>query len=687
MPKFPQAAGASANIYGGFRGTEAYRSELAALRSGGASAASNATIDFPDLTRPYSGIAPPRSLSPQNGGPIWRSTMNMIPRDGLMRRRPGVASFAPGGPTPALTAGTNQELPVFVYNYTSPLDLLIAGGSLGSGGCPFTTFTQPTAFTIMVTNRQAYIYSQAGGASWKNVTPKYTTGTLSVTNGSTLVTGLGTTWFTAGLTPFNHILIGGVWYQICAINTDTSLDLTTAYAGSTAGGLTYTVQRTWDFPSASATSTNRVVLQSLIYVCLFNQNLYIAGNYVGGAASGSREPAIIKVSGIFGASPTSSYILGRAAVNPGQDNLPTLNQITGIQCLQDGRVVVSGCTDSSEGVIFYSSNLVDNVWSAPPGGNTPVVVRPGPIYALGKLGNNLTLHYQDGIVLGIPTGLADPPLAFQNTPATVGCYSPRTLQTMGGVEIFMSADANIFTFDGNHTVPIGNEIRNQFAGASALYMQTTVHAAVNHRWNEYTIYSPFFSGLNSGDTNAFTFRVDDGSWWQLYYPVPIGAAADAAPTTPDYAIIGLHSYDNGTIRPMMWALSSTAVSDGLAYALAGIPQHRLETDDLDFGQPMNYKTADSCVVFLRAVPAPGSVSLQMAVSRDGGTTWITSSLKSIVLPTTGETPIQFSFRDAIGAGPLLRYRLILGTAGNLTFAPTRLLVDADIGGDIGLVQL
>jgi len=61
-----------------------------------------------------------------------------------------------------------NELPVFVYNYVSPLDQVTAGGSVGP--CAFTSFSQPTALTVMVTNRQAWIYNQGGGGSWKNVT-------------------------------------------------------------------------------------------------------------------------------------------------------------------------------------------------------------------------------------------------------------------------------------------------------------------------------------------------------------------------------------------------------------------------------------------------------------------------------------------------------------------------------------
>ncbi len=61
-------------------------------------------------------------------------------------------------------------------------------------------------------------------------------GTVEVTNGSTTVTGEDTL-FSEQLTTANSLRIEGVWYGITSIASNTSLTLSTSYAGISAGGL------------------------------------------------------------------------------------------------------------------------------------------------------------------------------------------------------------------------------------------------------------------------------------------------------------------------------------------------------------------------------------------------------------------------------------------------------------------
>lgn len=71
-------------------------------------------------------------------------------------------------------------------------------------------------------------------------TANYTTGTVSVTAGSTTVTGAGTTWNT--LTDAGMLFrIGARYYVVQSIDSTTQLTLTEAYAGSTAAGQAYTL--------------------------------------------------------------------------------------------------------------------------------------------------------------------------------------------------------------------------------------------------------------------------------------------------------------------------------------------------------------------------------------------------------------------------------------------------------------
>lgn len=103
---------------------------------------------------------------------------------------------------------------------------------------------------------KADIISRFGGRwpaqykeGWLTLQPIYNTGTITVTQGSTDVTGVGTSW----LWPTNSIpvvMVGakilmpdGSYYKIAQVISATELTLTTSYAGPSTSGATYSVWR------------------------------------------------------------------------------------------------------------------------------------------------------------------------------------------------------------------------------------------------------------------------------------------------------------------------------------------------------------------------------------------------------------------------------------------------------------
>lgn len=69
----------------------------------------------------------------------------------------------------------------------------------------------------------------------------YTTGTVTVTNDSTTVTGSGTT-FTAGMVGrYIKITGDGFWYKIASFTNATTINLQKKYQGATAAGANYTI--------------------------------------------------------------------------------------------------------------------------------------------------------------------------------------------------------------------------------------------------------------------------------------------------------------------------------------------------------------------------------------------------------------------------------------------------------------
>lgn len=85
--------------------------------------------------------------------------------------------------------------------------------------------------------------------------PFYTTGTASVTAGSTAVTGQGTGWTTAGLRVGDLFGASGIWVPIVTINSPTSLTLAYGWPGAPRSSNPYWIQRVSDGSRVIAASS------------------------------------------------------------------------------------------------------------------------------------------------------------------------------------------------------------------------------------------------------------------------------------------------------------------------------------------------------------------------------------------------------------------------------------------------
>ena len=98
---------------------------------------------------------------------------------------------------------------------------------------------------------------QAGDTVTLGIGPNATTdtnGTVSVTTGSTAVTGSGTDWTSVDVG--GRISLGTVMYTIASVASNTSLTLTSAFTGTTASSLSYTILYGGNFYSYTVTAAD-----------------------------------------------------------------------------------------------------------------------------------------------------------------------------------------------------------------------------------------------------------------------------------------------------------------------------------------------------------------------------------------------------------------------------------------------
>lgn len=77
----------------------------------------------------------------------------------------------------------------------------------------------------------------------------YTTGTITVTNGSTAVTGSGTS-FTSAMAGRSLMTTDGFWYEIASVASTTALTLVKEYAGLSESGASFTIGQLLPLPDA-----------------------------------------------------------------------------------------------------------------------------------------------------------------------------------------------------------------------------------------------------------------------------------------------------------------------------------------------------------------------------------------------------------------------------------------------------
>ena len=95
---------------------------------------------------------------------------------------------------------------------------------------------------------------------------QYKTGSVSVTNGSQTVTGLGTLWSSEVSSGDIFTVVGeNAWYEIGSVDSDTQITLSASYAGVSASGAAYAITRDfttnygWPYPQKGDIETASLI--------------------------------------------------------------------------------------------------------------------------------------------------------------------------------------------------------------------------------------------------------------------------------------------------------------------------------------------------------------------------------------------------------------------------------------------
>lgn len=546
----------------------------------------------------------------------WNGMMD----NGIFRRRGGIVTTGIGvtvernGEYAAKLNG--QNVGEIIVNYMDPISATVEG---------------PVVITL--TTNECY-GQQFSPTTVVNLTPTYTTGTVSITTATTNLVGTGTTWTDSGIVAGQLVQLSGTWYSIDTVNSNTSITLLQTYTGGTLTNQAYTIRRTGRLATASMTGA-----PLNLFARIFNGDLYYT--YI----EGLTNACVVRVENILGmktgthGTPT---IIGAAIYDNGSgcDIWATdVLEIKGMELMTDGRVVLattekdSGETRNSR--IRYSSHLDVKVWNDPPGGFTDVVDLPGAMNGFRDFGSYFACHFDNGIVLATPTGQDDPPLNFQRVQnAKVGSFNAKAVTNTPIGQVYVGADGNTYVFDGNSSSMLTNATRQTFKVASS---HAAWHACYEQGESIVWLFDMFGS---ANGTQIYSVDILTGQVCFHKTSTVISAACDPSNSVPTIRLyLGIPSYDpagtgsGGVTSDILYQLSMADAADTVP-AFTGYSTSAaisLLTDLVDFDLMGIYKTISHAILFYEST---GSYTIRIKETHDGDSTGQTIS--KTLTSTSGE---------------------------------------------------
>ncbi len=143
----------------------------------------------------------------------------------------------------------------------------------------------------------------------------------------------------------------------------------------------------------------------------------------------------------------------------------------------DGRIVIAVKErDTDTNVltgnrIRWCSHLEPTDWLGENAGFDDLATATAEIRALSRVGETLTVYFEDSIFLGIPTGQQHQPYGYVRSKSMVGTRWYRAVSESPHGNLFVGSDGNFWLFDGDSAVKLTDEtIRKYIKGPDQEYV-------------------------------------------------------------------------------------------------------------------------------------------------------------------------------------------------------------------------
>lgn len=294
-----------------------------------------------------------------------------------------------------------------------------------------------TQHMIVLTDQDACRIEDDG--TWSFITPTYTTGTATATDGGptgSYFTGTDTLWVANAAAGDYAILDADhttttepdtSWAKITAVDTNTKISFA-AYYGTTAADGSYKVRNVYTVPTNERWS-----------YAVVNNALYFTNG----------DTPLQKYSGTGTASTVDATYANKARY-----------------CISYANRLILADLDSSIGArmanrIAWSKNADPDDWTDSTAGTNDFVDTEHFIMGLGKIGETLVVYRENSVIFGTLTGVSTAPIKFSRERHGIGTLSPYSIVEFEGKNAFLG-NSDFYILEQDYPIPIGEAVRRKF---------------------------------------------------------------------------------------------------------------------------------------------------------------------------------------------------------------------------------